>query len=84
MATIQSAKEKYARKTGPGSSAVAKYNAAKGRMTANYGAGMSRFLGGSPAGHVLASYSAGISAAQYRGGDPDKWERNLRAAMLGG
>ncbi len=81
MATLASAKEKYARKTAAG---AAKYNAAKPRMASNYASGMARFLGGPPAGHVVASYQAGINAAQYRGGDPDKWERNLRAAMLGG
>ncbi len=83
MADIASAKAKYARKTGPGSLAAAKWNAAKGRMQANWGSGMARFLGGSPRAEVVSAYQAGINAAQYRGGDPDKWERNLRAAMLG-
>ena len=84
MATIASAREKYARKTGPGSPAVSKWNAAKGRMVANWGRGMSEFLGGAVRGDVAASYQAGIQAATYRGGDPTKWETNLRAAMLGG
>ncbi len=83
MADIASAKAKYARKTGPGSPAVSKYNAAKGRMAANYSSGVARFLGASPRSEIVAAYQAGINAAQYRGGDPDKWERNLRAAMLG-
>lgn len=80
MATLQSAKEKYARKT---SAAGPKWAAAKGRMSANYSSGIARFLGSAPAGHVVAAYQAGINAAQYRGGDPDKWERNLRAALTG-
>lgn len=81
MATIQSAKEKYARKTG--TTGVSNYNAAKGRMPGNYAAGLQRFLGRPVAGSVLASYQAGISAAQYRGGDADKWERNLIAKLTG-
>lgn len=84
MATLQSARQKYERKTGPGSPAIAKYNAAKGRMVQNWTQGMSRFLGGAPSGAVTQSYQAGIAAAEYRGGDGDKWERNLRASMLGG
>ena len=84
MATIATAQAKYARKTGPGSSAVASYNAAKGRMTQNYSAGVARFLGGAPAAHIVSSYQAGIAAAEYRGGDPDKWARNYRAKMMGG
>jgi len=78
MATLASAKAKYARKTGPGSAAVSAYNAAKGRMVQNYSSGVARFLGGAPAAHVVASYQAGVSAAQYNGGDP-----NLIGVMLG-
>ncbi|MDP2663356.1 MAG: hypothetical protein Q8R28_21785 [Dehalococcoidia bacterium] len=84
MATLASAQEKYARKTGPGSSAVQNYNAAKGRMTQNWTRGMSEFLGGAPAASVTQSYQAGIAAANYRGGDPGKWAANLRAKMMGG
>lgn len=84
MATMGSAKAKYARKTGPGSPAVGKYNAAKARMPNNYSAGLASFLGQAPAAHVLAAYRAGIEAADYRGGDPDKWERNYMQAMTGG
>jgi hypothetical protein len=80
MATIQSAKEKYARKT---ANAAAKWNAAKGRMAGNYASGVAKFLGGPPAASVVSAYQSGIAAAQYTGGDPDKWERNLRAAMMG-
>ena len=82
MATIQSAKEKYARKTG--TTGVANYNAAKGRMAAGYASGISRFLGRPAAGNIVSAYQAGISNAQYRGGDPDKWERNYVAKMTGG
>ena len=81
MATMSSAKEKYARKTGPGSPAVSKYNAAKARMGGNWRRGMAEFLGAPVNPAVAASYDAGISAANYTGGNPDKWERNLRAAM---
>ena len=81
MATLQSAKEKYARKM---QTAAAAYNAAKGRMAANYSAGLAQFLGRPPAGHIVSAYQAGINAAQYRGGDPDKWERNYVAKMTGG
>lgn len=84
MATLASAREKYARKTGPGSPAVANYNAAKGRMTQNYSQGVARFLGSAPSASVVQSYQAGIAAAQYSGGDPDKWQRNLVAKMTGG
>lgn len=80
MATLASAKEKYIRKT---ANAAAKWNAAKGRMSANYPAGIAKFLGSPPAGHVVAAYQAGINSAQYKGGDADKWERNLRAALTG-
>ncbi len=80
MATIESAKAKYARKTAAGAAA---YNAAKGRMVGNWTAGMSRFLGGPPAGHVQQAYQAGVAAAQYRAGDPEKWAANLRAKMIG-
>lgn len=81
MATIQSAKEKYARKT---ANASGKWNAAKGRMKSNWSTEMSRFLGAPVSGTVAANYSAGIDAAQYKGGDADKWERNLRASMTNG
>lgn len=80
MADIASAKAKYARKT---ANAAAKWNASKGRMAANWSSGMARFLGGAPNSIVTSNYQAGINNATYRGGDPDKWERNLRAAMLG-
>jgi hypothetical protein len=81
VATIQSAKEKYARKT---ANAASKWNAAKGRMNSNYASGVARFLGSAPSATVVSNYSAGINAAQYTGGDPEKWERNYRAAMTGG
>lgn len=80
MATPQSARDKYARKTG---NARQKYDAAKGRMKANYAAGVARFIGGSPAGYIVAAYNSGIDAAQYTPGDPDKWLNNYMAAMRG-
>jgi len=82
MATLASAQEKYARKTG--TTGVNNWNAAKGRMQSNWGPGMARFLGGPVSGAVAANYAAGISAATYRGGDPAKWAANLRAKMMGG
>lgn len=81
MATLESAQAKYARKM---ASAGAAYNAAKGRMKANYASGCARFLGAPVASHIAAAYSAGIDAAQYRGGDPEKWRRNYVAKMTGG
>jgi hypothetical protein len=84
VATMTSAKDKYSRKTGPGSPAVAKYNGAKGRMKTNWRAGMNGFLGQPVSGAVAAAYDAGVDAADYRGGDPDKWQRNYLAAMTGG
>jgi len=79
---MASAQEKYARKMS--STAPQNYNAAKGRMQQNYARGMSEFLGGPVAGNIVQSYAAGIAAAQYRGGDPQKWAANFRAKMLGG
>ena len=84
MATVQSAMDKYSRKTGPGSPAVANYNAAKARMGTNYRGGMSRFLGAPLSPSVAAAYDAGIQAAQYSGGDPNKWRTNFMAKMTGG
>ena len=84
MATIASAKAKYARKTGPGSPAAQKYDAAKGRMTPGFVQGVTDFLGRPPSPMVVSAYTAGINAAQYHGGNPDKWERNLIAGLTGG
>lgn len=78
MATIQTAKANYARRTAAGASA---YNAAKGRMSSNYAAGVSRFIGQPVSGQVVSAYQSGIANAQYVGGDPDKWERNYMAKM---
>lgn len=79
--SIQSAAEKYARKTG--TTGAANWNAAKGRMAQNYSQGVSEFIGGPVAGTIVQAYSAGIAAAQYRGGDPAKWARNYAAKMRG-
>lgn len=81
MATLQSAMEKYARKT---ANAAAKYNESKGRAAANYSAGVAKFLGSAPSGSVTSNYQAGIANAQYRGGDPAKWAEGYRRGMLGG
>lgn len=80
MATMASAKEKYARKTSAGGPGAAKWNGAKGRMAGNWAAGMQRF-GVTPGPISQQAYQAGIAAAQYRGGDPDKWEANFRAGI---
>ena len=80
MATMASAREKYARKTAPGGPGEARYNAAKGRMVAGWQAGLQRF-GITPGPISTQSYQAGVAAAQYRGGDPTKWEANLRAGL---
>lgn len=74
---IAEGKAKYARKTAQGAD---KWNASKGRMQQNWVEGMTR-AGLAPGPMTTQSYAAGIQAAQYRGGDPEKWERNLRAAI---
>lgn len=79
--SISESKAKYARKTAAG---AAKWNAAKGRMSQNYASGVARWLGQSPSGTVVSNFQAGIAAANYRGGDPDKWERNTIAGLTGG
>ena len=81
MATLQSAKEKYARKTANAASA---WNAAKVQMSSRYAEGVARFLGSPPSGRVMSNYSAGIQAAQYRGGDPNRWAEGYTRAMTGG
>jgi hypothetical protein len=79
--TIADAQEKYRRKTG--TTGVSNYNAAKGRAKQNYREGVSAFIGRPVAGSVAAAYDAGIDAANYRGGDADKWARNYIAKMTG-
>jgi hypothetical protein len=81
MSDINTAKQKYARRTG--TTGASNWNAAKGRMVGNYQAGLARFLGGAPNPAVVSAYRDGIDTAQYRGGDPDKWERNYLAKMRG-
>jgi len=78
MATLASAKAKYARKAAAG---AAKYNAAKGSMPGNYSRGVAEFLGRPPGPLTTQAYQAGIAAAQYRAGDPEKWERNYVESM---
>lgn len=71
---------KYARRTSsPDAAARWQRNA----NPAAYAEGMSRFLGRSVAGDRVSAYQQGISAATYRGGDADKWERNLISKMAG-
>ena len=81
MATLETAMRKYADKAGQ---MAANYEASKGRMQANYAQGVARFLGSPPASNIVAAYQAGISRAQYRPGDPQKWATNYRAKMTGG
>jgi hypothetical protein len=82
MATLASAKAKYARRTAPDTGG-ARWERAKGRMVANYQAGLARFLGRAPAADIVRAYQDGIATAQYRS-DPDKWERNFLEKMTGG
>lgn len=77
---IASGKDKYARNTGPGSAAAGKYDSAKATMVADWQAGLSA-AGQAPGPLTTQAYQAGISAAQYKGGDPNKWERNYRRAI---
>lgn len=75
--TVASGKAKYAAKA---QVAVAKYNAAKGDMPGRWAAGLAE--AGAPPGPISQqAYQAGISAGQYRMGNPDKWERNFRAGI---
>ncbi len=80
MGSIESGKAKYARKTGPGSSAAAKYNAAKGSMPARWAEGLAR-AGVTPGPITSSNYQSGIGGAEYRGGDPEKWARNFREGI---
>lgn len=80
MGNITDGKAKYARKTAPGGTGEAKYNAAKGQMVSNWQKGLA--AAGLPPGPLTTqAYQNGISNARYTGGDPNKWEANLRAAM---
>ena len=55
---------------------AASWNAAKGRMSAGYGA--------TPFGPTRkANYQAGINAATYRAPDVEKWQRNWTANLFG-
>lgn len=77
---LASGKEKYRRKTAAGGIGEQKWNASKAVAASHWTAAMA--AAGLPAGPLTQSaYQAGMSAAAYRGGDPDKWERNLREAM---
>jgi len=80
MATIQSGQEKYARKTAPGGVGEAKYNANKANMVQNWVSGLQR-AGITPGPMSTQAYQSGVANAQYRGGDPAKWARNLQAAL---
>ncbi len=77
---VASGKEKYRRKTAPGGIGEAKYNASKGQATQNWSRGLAE-AGQAPGPITTQAYQAGISNAQYRGGDADKWERNWRAGI---
>ena len=74
---VAEGKAKYTRKM---QTAVAKYNAKKGQMAENWAAGLAR-AGVTPGPVHRAAYQAGIAAANFRGGDPDKWESNFRAGI---
>lgn len=78
--SIATGKARYARKTGPGGIGAAKYDAAKARMPGAWVEGL-REAGITPGPLSQQAYQQGISAAQYRGGNPDKWEANLRAGL---
>jgi len=80
MATIESGAQKYARKTSPGGVGEAKWNASKGSMVTNWVEGLTR-AGIAPGPISTQSYQQGLASAQYRGGDPNKWARNLRASL---
>jgi len=83
VATLASAQEKYARKTGPGSPGVQTWRQVQPQAVVNYRDGMERFLGGTPAQRIVVNYDAGYTAGQYRGGDPGKWSSRYRDKMMG-
>lgn len=73
-------KQKYSRKTGPGGPGAAKFNASKGTATAHWVESLSK-AGQAPGPVSTAAYQSGIASAQYRGGDPEKWERRTREGL---
>lgn len=77
---MASGKEKYRRKTAPGGPGEQKWNASKAVAAAHWQAGMAA-AGLPPGPMTTAAYQSGMAAAQYRGGDAEKWERNLRDAI---
>lgn len=78
--SVASGKEKYRRKTAAGGPGEAKFQASKGVAASHWVQSLT--AAGIPPGPLSqAAYQSGMSAAQYRGGDPDKWERNLRDAL---
>ena len=80
MATLQSAAEKLARKSG---TMAQNYNASKGRASARWSQRMSEFLGGPVSGARTAAYQAGMAAAQFRAPDPAYWAQRMRESMMG-
>lgn len=78
--SFASGKEKYRRKTAPGGPGEAKFNASKGVATGHWTAALAA-AGITPGPISTASYSAGMSASVYRGGDPDKWEQRTREGL---
>ncbi len=75
--SIATGKEKYSRKAGI---AKAKYDAAKGSMVEDWRAGLAR-AGVTPGRISTQAYQSGVAAAEYRAGDPEKWERNYRRGI---
>ncbi len=83
MATIASAQEKYARKTGPGSPGVRTWRQVQPQAVVNYREAMQDFLGGPPLQSIVQNYDNGYTAGQYRGGDANKWASRYREKMMG-
>jgi len=79
--SLQSGIEKYNRKT---ETMAQNYNAAKGRMVQNWVKGLSEKAGVTPSASRVQAYQNGVSAAQYRPGNGQKWAENWRRAMTGG
>lgn len=77
MGTLQQGQAKYARKT---QAAIPRW---KQRTLSSEGELVSglREAGASPGPEFLGSWREGVQAADYRGGNPDKWLRNTVAGI---
>lgn len=86
MATLDSARQKWERKT---PAAVGKWKANSGNGS-DYAAGVARFLGTPPSPGVVSRYTSGVQAvseadfAQSISGKGQKWAENTRRGLTSG